>query len=373
MKLVIPKEQLSMSVQRTQGTISDRAMSQVGLKAEGSTNTLKISATDRILAVYSILEGDVKEDGIVFVPGKLFSDVVRQLPDGDVSISTQGGFAVIESSSGFVMKLPLIEDSTWKEAPEIVSENVADLSTSQLNYMIEQVQFCIEMESARNYGAVGYLHRPEEKKLRMVGTDGFRLSYCDIPVTLPSPFLKNGICLSKRGLVELHRMCGEGYETIRLTISPDETTLIAEVAHYRIYIRLSAVKYPNYRGVLPTAQLHPIQLSRQNLQSVTRRVLLAADKTNALRISFAENGLTMSSKTAGSSESQETIVAQGYKGQKTQLAINGKYLSDVFSHVASDELTMQFKGEEEPIIIVPKEEPFDCKSVHVLVPIRENA
>ncbi len=106
---------------------------------------------------------------------------------------------------------------------------------------------------------------------------------------------------------------------------------------------------------------------------MTRRVLLAADKTNALRLSISEGALTMSSRTAGSSESHEALPAQGYKGGKTNLSINGRYLSDVFSHVATDELTLQFKGEEDPIIIVPREEPLDCRSMHVLVPIRENA
>jgi DNA polymerase-3 subunit beta len=370
MKLTVEKSQLSTAIQRTQGTLGERSTSHVALKTDDGL--LVVSATDRVLAVYSTIGCNIDEAGICFVPGRLFSDVVRQLPDGDVMIHTRDGFAVIESVSGFVMKLPLIEDLSWKDAPEIVSTNTADLPSVQINYMIEQVQFCIEVESARNYGSVAYLHRPEEKKLRIVGTDGFRLSYCDVPVNLPEGFLKNGICLSKRGLLELHRMCSEGFETIRLTIASDETTMIAEAGQYRIYIRLSAVKYPNYRGVLPTASLHPIQLSRQNLQSVTRRVLLAADKTNALRISFSDVGITMSSKTAGSSESQETISAQGYRGGKTHLAINGKYLSDVFSHLASDELTMQFKSEQEPIIILPREEPYECKSVHVLVPIREN-
>ncbi len=71
--------------------------------------------------------------------------------------------------------------------------------------------------------------------------------YCDIKVQLPAEFLPNGVCLSKRGLIELHRLCSEGFSTVKLTISPDETTLLAEAGNYRVYIRLSTIKYPNYR------------------------------------------------------------------------------------------------------------------------------
>jgi DNA polymerase III sliding clamp (beta) subunit (PCNA family) len=229
------------------------------------------------------------------------------------------------------------------------------------------------MDSARNYGAVGYLHRAEDRKLRLVGTDGFRLSYCDVKIDLPEEFLRAGICLSKRGLVELNRICGEGFEFVSLTITSDNTTLLAEVGNYQLYLRLSTIKYPNYRGVLPSSNLHPIKFSRQSLQSVTRRVMLAADKNNALRITFSDGALSMSSRSAGSSESHETLPNQGYKGSRTDLAINGKYLADVFSNIKSEEVTLQFKTEDDPIIIIPREEPFECRSVHVLVPIRENA
>ena len=59
-------------------------------------------------------------------------------------------------------------------------------------------------------------------------------------------------------------MCGEGFETLRLSISDDETTLVAEVPNYQIFVRLSAVKYPNYMGVLPERKMAGVlgQLAR---------------------------------------------------------------------------------------------------------------
>src|SRR5690606_5916528 len=149
--------------------------------------------------------------------------------------------------------------------------------------------------------------KADPDKLRLVGTDGFRLSYCDLQLDLPEDFLKQGICLSKRTLLELKRMCQEGYENIRLSISADQTTLLASVQNYKLFSRLSAVKYPNYKGVLPTANLNPVKLSRQTLQSMTRRVLLAADKTHALRLHFDDHSLTLSSKNLGSSEGKESL------------------------------------------------------------------
>jgi len=372
MQVQIPKNLLNLATIRAQGAISDRALAQIGLNAKDQQ--LQVAATDRVLAVYSRLECEVKEAGTVFVPGKLFSDVIRELPDGLVTLVTEESFLRITGGADakFTMKIPLISDIQWREPPTFQSKNVADIPTSQLTYMVEQVQMCIQQESPRNYGSVGFLHRPEKNKLRLVGTDGFRLSYCDINSELPENFLPEGVCLSKRALVELLRMCGEGFEKIHLAVSEDNSTILVTSGNYWIFSRLSAVKYPKYQGVLPSANLNPVRLGRSLLQSVTKRVLLAADKTNALQLSFCDRSLTLSSKTAGSSESREALELEDYRGSKTELSVNGKFLTDVFSTVASNELTLQFKSEEDPIVIIPRDEPAECRSMHVLVPIREN-
>lgn len=372
MKVQIAKDFLNTAVNRTQGTISDRTLAQIGLRA-GPDGAFTVAATDTILAVYSCMKAEVAQEGTVFVPGRIFSDVVKELPDGLVQLESQKSQLVITAGkqNEFVMKLPLIEDGLWKEPLAIESANCAELPTSKLSYMIDQVQFCVAQESSRNYGSVGYLHRPDQSKLRLVGTDGFRLSFCDLSLDLPANFLKDGICLSKRALVELQRMCAEGFESINLAISDDATTLMAMAAEYQVFMRLSAVKYPKYEGVLPTANLNPVKVSRPHLQSVAKRVLLASDKSRSLQMSFSDVALTLSSKTVGSSEGRESVALDGYRGTPRNLSVNGKFLIDVFSVIPSEDLTLQFKSEEDPIVIIPQLEPNQCRSMHVLVPIRD--
>lgn len=371
MKVKIQKPELSLATSRSQGAISDRALAHIGMKASGGK--LQMSVADRVLVVFNALPCDVVKDGEVFVPARLFSDVVRELPDGAVTLEATEGFLVITAGTAdeFVMKLPRIKEKDWREPPRIDLKNYADLPCEKLYYMIDQVQFCVAHESPRNYGAVGFLHRSDERKLRLVGTDGFRLSYSEMEIELPKGFLDSGVCLSKRALNELQRMCGEGFETVRLAISDDQTTMVASAPDYELYVRLSAVKYPNYQGVLPKENLVPIKISRPHLQSVTKRVLLAADKSRALQLSFADSRLTLRSRTQGSSEGMESISLGDYRGGKRDLAINGKFLTDIFSTIASEEVTLNIRTEDDPIVLVPKDEPQNCHSMHVLVPIRE--
>ncbi len=372
MKVVINKSLLNSATQRSQGAITERSLAQIGLRAQGAH--IQMLVADRVLAVYNELDCHVKEPGELFVPAKLFTDVVKELPDGDVNLEVEESFLIVTGGqhNEFLIKIPKIEGKSWREPPEINSSNTATLPCDKVTYMVDQVQFCVAHESTRNYGAVGYFHKVDNEKLRLVGTDGYRLSYSEIAVQFPDLFLQNGVCLSKRALTEIQRMCNEGFEDLVLAISEDEATIMASVPGYKVFARLANVKYPNYQGVLPKSEMNKVTLSRSYFQSVAKRVLLASDKTRALQLHFSNGMLVLRSRTVGSSESKESIILEDYSGGETIIAINGKFLTDVFSTISSDTVALNFNDNDEPIMLYPKEEPNGCHSLHVLVPITEN-
>ena len=82
MKIQIAKEHLTAATNRAQGAITERSLAQIGLHA--AAGKLHVAATDRVLAVYSTLPCEVLKPGTVFVPARLFSDVVKELPDGGI-------------------------------------------------------------------------------------------------------------------------------------------------------------------------------------------------------------------------------------------------------------------------------------------------
>ena len=119
MKLTIDKTSLNLATARMQGAITERSLAQIGLKA--SESILQIAATDRVLAVYSDLECKVEVSGTVFVPARLFSDVVKELPSGDVSLTLESAYLVITAgeNDSYTMKIPIIDDLSWREPPAL--------------------------------------------------------------------------------------------------------------------------------------------------------------------------------------------------------------------------------------------------------------
>jgi DNA polymerase III subunit beta len=373
MKIQISRKLLVDVMNRMQGAISERSLAHLGLRA--TEQSLQIAAADRVLSIYSQIPCEIITPGTAFISAKFFSDVIKELPDGPVNFQIQGPTFIISShqSSDFNIKMPLIENTHWVEKPNIEIETPIKISSGNFQYLVDSVHYSVSQDSPRNYGTVAYLHQPQPEHLRMVGTDGFRLAICDIDVKKEFPNLGDGICLSKRAVLELARLTVEGFEEIELAISKDRTVLIAQVPDYQIFARLSSVKYPDYSAVLKKQSDNQLKLKKAVLQAVSRRVLLAADKkSRALQLSFSESSLTLSSKTMGSSEGKETISLEGYRGPTRKLTVNGKYLSDTLSVINSESLILVLRDENDPIILIPDGEPEGCRSKHILVPIKES-
>lgn len=371
MEIKVHRNQLNQAALRIQGAISDRNFSFAGIKA--TDKAVIVSISDQVIAVFSRHPCEVVEEGHTFVQAKLFTDVIRELQPGIVQLRQIGSYLEVRAGERgeFLMKIPTIEQA-WQDLEVNDSVPGINIDASKLQYLINQVELCVVPESSRNYATVAYLHRQDPGSIRLVASDGFRLSYSELLADLPADFLTNGVCLSKRVLSELLRLCKEGFESVRVGIYADQSTMLVEAPDLKLYIRLSTIRYPKYQGVLPQVPLSSIVVGRTQLQTVAKRVLLASDRTRALQLCFADSSLTLSSKTVGSSEGRESIELSEYHGPELELVVNGKFLTEVFAIVPSGEITMSFRGKEQPVVFVPNEEPTGCSSMHVLVPIHES-
>ena len=111
MKFLVDSKALKISAARVQGTIADRSLSQIGIRTEDGK--VCFSSADRILAVYTKVDCRIEQPGTVFVPGKLFIDIAKEIPESTVTIQSASSNLIITAgvNGQFEMKIPLIEES----------------------------------------------------------------------------------------------------------------------------------------------------------------------------------------------------------------------------------------------------------------------
>ncbi|MFK7826497.1 MAG: hypothetical protein AB8G05_20290 [Oligoflexales bacterium] len=371
MKFIIHKAMLEKSLQRVLSAMSSSEVSYVGMKLEENSETIELAMQDTIVAAYTQAPCHNEGSGTAFVPAKLFSDVVRELPDVDLIVEVSGARCQITAGQSIEMKLPVRGDISWKVAPTLQESYQLEIQSSQLHYMIEQVNPCLDPKSNRNYAAVGFLKQIKPNTLRLVGTNGFRLSFVDVALPLNEKSLQEGVCLTKKALSEIYRMSSEGFDKVEIEVSDEDRQIVTKVPGYQLYIKLSTVSYPNYQSVIPETEGTAVSCERRSLGTVVKRVLLAAGKSRSLHISMKEGWMTLQTRDAGSSEGREIVGLPNAPGIECGFAVNGGYLSDILSTMVSDSADIVVHNPEDPVVVVPGVEPSSCYSRHMLMQIQE--
>lgn len=371
MKIQTSKHQLHSATAGMHASLSDKTLAWTALKTSGQ-DQVSLTASDWLLSVYHRIESEVAEAGECFVPSRLFADVVRELPEGTIQLETHATVLVVTAGTAaeFYFKIPLIEDGVWPEPYVLQGEKKMCFSAVELAYMIEQVLPSIIAESQRPYATVGCFHKTEEGYLRLVGSDGIRLSYCEMKAEGDSQQFPDNVCLPRRGLSELLRMCSDEGESLALYVMRDNTILAAESRRRQVFIRLAAVDYPRYFEALPAEETQlKSKVERTTLQTVIRRALLAADSTRVVRMQFSKNKLLLSAHS--SSECQEALPLENSLDKSYKIDMNGKFMLDILATVTSDSVWVSFRGSDSPFTIVPEIELPACRSRHVIPPIQE--
>src|SRR6266702_2685312 len=101
-KLSCSREELAQKLAVVARAVSTRASVQIlsGVLLRAETGRLHLAATDMELSLRSSLEAQVDDEGAVVVPGRLLVDLVRLLPDNEVTIEHRAEESVVHVTSG---------------------------------------------------------------------------------------------------------------------------------------------------------------------------------------------------------------------------------------------------------------------------------
>ena len=95
--------------------------------------------------------------------------------------------------------------------------------------LITQSTYCISSDYKRNYASVGFLHSPSSDKLRLACTDGYRLSYAEMEFDKSSELFKEGIGISKKGLLEILKLCRSSQENCSCLFLTTDVNCMLEI------------------------------------------------------------------------------------------------------------------------------------------------
>jgi DNA polymerase III subunit beta len=362
MKVVCQREELSQKLAVVARAVSTRASVQIlsGVLLRAEAGRLHLAATDMELSLRSSLEAQVEGDGAVVVPGRLLVDLVRLLPDSEVTIehrADENTVHVMSGSSTSTLHTYAAED--FPRLPDLDTVGTFTVERVSLLDTVSRVARSASRDESRPV-LTGILVRFEAGKLVMAATDSYRLSVKETELSGEAPELE--AIIPARALAELARIAQSG-ESIELGVHENQVVFAADDVW--LTTRRIDGQFPNYKQLLPETFEHELTLPRGELLDVVRRVGVMVQRTSPIQLRFAEGELTVFARTQDVGEAKESIPVQ-FSGDAMEIGFNAEFLREGIESIGADDLRLKLISPLRPAVIEGGEDD----PTYLIMPIR---
>lgn len=368
MKLVqLPRDALLKPLQAVTGIVERRHTLPIlsNVLIERNAETLRFVATDLELQIATSCALDKKsgEPLSVTVSARKLVDILRALPDSsDVTLEVASNRLQVKAGkSRFNLQtLPAADFPT-----------LADPGTPQSSFQISQgatrnllalVQYAMAQQDIRYY-LNGLLLVTEGNEIRVVATDGHRLSYAVTQMAVKQD--KTEVILPRKAIIELARQLVDGDDPLNVDIHANQVRF--RFGDVDLTTKVIDGKFPDYQRVIPTNYDKTIALDRDELQrALQRAAILSNEKFRGVRWMLTKDSLRISCSNNEQEEAQEELEVE-FGGDPLDVGFNVTYLLDVLNNVPPGKVNCSFGDANSSMLItLPGRDDFR----YVVMPMR---
>ncbi len=338
--------------------------------AAGAEDRLTIMATDLDQSIRTSCAAKVKTPGSCTMPARKLYDYIKLLPDGDISIKLMENHWVQIRSGRSNTKMVGMARANFPQLPEFPGGGLTQIPTASLKSMISKTIFAISNEESR-YTLNGALLILKAESLAMVATDGHRLAHLEKSgESLKNISGEKKTLIPRKALAELESLLADTEEE-SLDFYDDEHTLFFRLGHRLLTTRKLTGQFPNYEAVLPRDNNKRVVVRSEDLMHSIQRVAQFADeRSGAIKIRLEQNEMKISSSSADSGESEDTIETP-YNFDAIVVGFNSTYLIDFLKAIGpGGEVRLEFKDAQSAGQMRPEDADDDLKYRYIIMPMR---
>lgn len=371
MEFNIEQDRFNQALKRVQGVVDKRNTIPLlaNVLIEVFDGHLRITASDGEIAFTEELAAQVKSTGAICVPAKHLYEIIRQLPSAEIHLRRLENDWLEILCSGSYFKIAGLGTEGFPGIPEIDSQASFVLGSRELGEMIEGVLFSVATDDSR-YGLNGaFLEMVEEDgrpRLRMISTDGHRLSLVNRDFIGDAPELDQGVLLPRKGLQELKKICGEPLgDSVQITLGDGNG--LFQLAGLTFFMRFLEGEFPDYRQVIPQQHVRTVVIKREEFVNALRRVsVLSSEKTHSVRFNLSDGELEFFASNQELGESHECVAAE-VSGGSLSIGFNARYFLDALAVISDEEIVLELGESLHPAVLRPM---VDRSSLYVVMPMR---
>lgn len=355
MKFTCTQQILSKALNIVSKAVSSRTTIPIlkGILIEAQNDgTVRLAASDLDISIEKIIDAEVEKAGSIVVSAKLFGDIIRKLPSGNIVIEVKDGNAVYINSSSSEFNILGISPEEFPSFGEIEEDSETIIFDKEVfKEMIRKTSFAASIDETKGI-IVGVLIEVDEESTNMVALDGFR-------VAIKREDMKNNgkknIVIAAKIINELGKIISDIDDEGNLELIVGKKKASAVLPGTKVVMRILDGEYLRYRDIIPKESKIKIKINRSDfLNGIERASLLAKEgKNNRVRLKLEDNKMIISSRSEEGNLREEVSILKD--GEDLEIGFNSKYISDVIKSIDDEEIKIEFNSNVNPCIIRPLE------------------
>ena len=332
---------------------------------DATTNEIKFTGNDMELGIETIVEGEIIEKGKIAIDAKLFSEIVRKLPDNDITLTTDSNNNALITCEKSKFNIAGKSGDDFSYLPAIIKDKMITLSQFQLKEVINQTIFSIAIND-NNKMMTGELFEVNEGTLKVVGLDGHRIAIRNIKLEGRSDDVR--VVIPGKTLQEISKILNADAESF-VNIYFTNNHVLFEFDQTHVVSRLIEGDYFKISQMLSNDYETKVSINKKEfLDSIDRANLLIREGDKKPIIINILNGLLQVNVNSAIGALNEDIDIDK-EGKDIMIGFNPKFLMDALRVIDDENVTMYLVNHKSPCFIRDKEE----KYIYLILPVNFTA
>ena len=367
MKLICSKANLLKGVNIVSKAVPSKTTMSIleCILIDASASEIKFTANDMELGIETIVEGEILEKGIVAIDAKVFSEIVRKLPDNDVTIDTDSNYQISITCEKANFHISGKSGEDFSYLPYIEKTDFISLSQFTLKEVIRQTIFSIA-DNDNNKLMTGELFEIHNNEFKVVSLDGHRISIRKIELKDSYPDRK--VIVPGKSLQEVSKiLSGETAEEVRIFFTGNH--IVFEFDNTMVVSRLIEGEYFKINQMLSSDYETKFVINKKELLSCIDRATLLVKEGDKKPIIFriTDEDMEISINSQLGSMKEEIDIQK--EGKDILIGFNPKFLIDALRVIDDENITIYMVNPKAPCYIRDDEQ----KYIYLILPVNFNA
>ena len=332
---------------------------------DATMDIIRLTANDMELGIQTEIEGEIIEHGMIAIDAKIFSEIVRKLPDNEIVIETDNNLQMTITCEKAKFDISGKSGDDFSYLPIIEKNETVTISQFTLKEVIRQTIFSIA-DNESNKLMTGELFEIQNGILRVVSLDGHRISIRKIELKEPCEDRK--IVVPGKTLIEISKiLSGEAESEVCMYFTNNH--IVFEFDNTIVVSRLIEGEYFKIDQMLSSDYETKVRINkRELLNCIDRATLLVKEgDKKPIIINIGDEVMELRIKSQLGSMNEDIMIHK--EGKDLMIGFNPKFLIDALRVIDDEEVDLYLMNAKAPCFIKDEAENY----IYLSLPVNFNA